>query len=93
MTEAGSLLDSVRFVKYCTSHKLNPGFVAEHLAFEGKAIVNKVLIEGPAFMGMTLNMFNVRLCPYDEKIYPAMEAGFIKAISAEEFKAFPAGTV
>lgn len=93
MTEAGRLLDSVRFVKYCTSHKLNPGFVAEHLVFEGKAIVNKVLIEGPAFMGMKLNMFNGRLCPDDEKLYPAMEVGSIKATSAEEVKEVPAGTV
>lgn len=82
MTEAKRLMDSVRFITYCKDLGLNPGHVAEHLVFEGKSIVNQVLMEGPAFIGEKLNMFKGRICSDDQKIFPVQKGGLEKKDSS-----------
>lgn len=40
------ILDSRRFEKICNESGLNPQIIAQHLVFEGKAMVEQVLAEG-----------------------------------------------
>ncbi len=40
------ILDSKRFEKICNEGGLDPRIIAEHLVFEGKAMVEQVLAEG-----------------------------------------------
>ena len=40
------ILDSRRFEKICNECGLNPQIIAQHLVFEGKAMVEQVLAEG-----------------------------------------------
>ena len=40
------ILDSRRFEKICNERGLNPQIIAQHLVFEGKAMVEQVLAEG-----------------------------------------------
>lgn len=41
-----TLLDSRRFCKECVDYGCNPAYVAEHIVFEGSAMVRKVLKSG-----------------------------------------------
>ena len=63
--EASILTDSIRFNKACKDWMLEPQNVAEHLVFEGKATINKVLKEGLASFGEKARMFVAPL--YDDK--------------------------
>ena len=44
--QTSTLLDSRRFCKECVDYGCNPAFVAEHIVFEGSAMVRRVLKEG-----------------------------------------------
>ena len=44
--QTSMLLDSRRFCKECVDYGCNPAFVAEHIVFEGSAMVRKVLKSG-----------------------------------------------
>ena len=55
--ERDKLLDSHRFCKECKSRSLKPENVADHVVCEGKAIVNKVLLNGILPLGERVQMY------------------------------------
>lgn len=68
-TEAYVLLDSKRFCSDCDKKKANPEYVAEHLVFEGKKVVAKVLKEGVVNYGENIVKFNAPLFIDNENLY------------------------
>lgn len=44
--QTSTLLDSRRFCKECVDYGCNPAFVAEHIVFEGSAMVRRILKDG-----------------------------------------------
>ena len=44
--QTSTQLDSRRFCKECVDYGCNPAFVAEHIVFEGSAMVRRILKEG-----------------------------------------------
>jgi len=68
-TEANALLDSKRFCSECESKKAKPEYVAEHLVFEGKKVVAKVLKEGVINYGENIIKFNGSLFIDKENLY------------------------
>ena len=68
-TEADVLLDSKRFCFECESKKANPRYVAEHLVFEGKKVVEKVRKEGVINYGENIVKFNGPLFIDKENLY------------------------
>lgn len=67
--ERDRLLDSAKFIKFCTSENLNPVYVADNILFEGKSYVNRVLNEGPQFLKERLYMFNCPLWKDTENLF------------------------
>ncbi len=67
--EANVLLDSKRFCNDCEEKGLNEKFVAEHLVFEGKATVAKVLRDGVKSFGERVMKFNAPLFHDVENLY------------------------
>jgi hypothetical protein len=64
--ESKRLLDSRNFHDYCESKELVPQHVAEHVAFEGSSVINKVLRNGiEAVLGDKALMFGKAL--YEDK--------------------------
>lgn len=59
--EAKDLLDSIRFNETCRKLGLDPGNVAQHIIFEGKAVKNKVLLNGLDDMGELIKAFDAPL--------------------------------
>ena len=58
--ERDRLLDSGRFSAACKARDLEPRNVADHVVFEGKGQVRRVLEEGLQALGENVQMFN---CP------------------------------
>ena len=67
--ERDRLIDSKRFCADCESRKLTPSDVADHVVFEGKGMVNKVLKDGLQVMGENAQMFNCPLWEDTESLY------------------------
>ena len=63
--ERDRLLDSAKFNKACRDLSLEPAYVADHVLFEGKANIDKVLKEGLQVMGESVHMFKTPL--WDDK--------------------------
>ena len=63
--EASILTDSIRFNDACKAWGLEPQNVAEHIVFEGKSTLNKVLKDGLISFGEKARMFVAPL--YDDK--------------------------
>ena len=59
--ERDRLVDSTKFCNACHALELNPEYVADHIVFEGKSLVNKVLKEGLQVVGEKVHMFNAPL--------------------------------
>lgn len=62
-TQAARLVDSKRFEKCCRDNRLDVQAVAEHVAFEGNAMVNRVIRNG---LEVT---FGERIMMYQRPIY------------------------
>lgn len=67
--EANTLVDSVRFQKYCTEHSMEARYVAEHIVFEGKGVKEDVLKKGVQILGEKVRMFNAPLYVDKERIF------------------------
>ena len=59
--ERDRLIDSAKFNEACHRLGLEPVYVADHVLFEGKANIDKVLKEGLQVMGESAHMFNSAL--------------------------------
>ena len=69
--ERERLTDSSRFCKACEALGLVSANVADHVVFEGKGIVEKVLKEGLQVVGEKVHMFNAPLWKDSQKLYTA----------------------
>ena len=56
--ERERLVDSKRFCETCMALRLAHNDVADHVVFEGKGVVEKVLKEGLQIVGEKVHMFN-----------------------------------
>ena len=72
--ERDRLVDSKRFCEDCVALHLIPEDVADHVVFEGKGILEKVLKEGlmPA-VGEKVHMFNLPLWEDSQGLYTAKD--------------------
>jgi hypothetical protein len=69
-THAARLVDSKRFRKCCEDRGLNIQSVAEHVVFEGSAVVNRVIRYGvDAILGERIMMFNTPIYKDEAKLY------------------------
>ena len=91
--ERERLTDSKRFSSACEAKGLKPTEVADHVVFEGKAIVEKVLKEGLQILGDKVQMFNCPLWkdqfnlfsqPAEQQTPAAPEQEVIKGAVADE---------
>ena len=69
--ERERLVDSNRFRDACKNLRLAHNDVADHVVFEGKGVVEKVLKEGLQIVGEKVRMFNKPLWDDTEKLYQA----------------------
>ena len=69
--ERERLVDSNRFRDACKNVRLVHNDVADHVVFEGKGVVEKVLKEGLQVLGEKVHMFNKPLWKDSEKLYTA----------------------
>ena len=69
--ERERLVDSKRFCDACKAMELACNDVADHVVFEGKGVVEKVLKEGLQVVGEKVHMFNKPLWKDTEKLYKA----------------------
>lgn len=67
--ERDCLTDSKRFCIACENLGQVPQNVADHVVFEGKSVVNKVLKEGLQVLGENVRMFNESLWADSQKLY------------------------
>jgi hypothetical protein len=67
--ERERLIDSKRFNDACLALKLDPVNVADHVVFEGKGILEKVLKEGLQVLGEQVRMFNAPIWEDTESLY------------------------
>ncbi len=67
--ERERLLDSKRFEEACIAINLKPEDVADHVLFEGKAILEKVLREGLQVIGEKARMFKAPLWEDKQSLY------------------------
>lgn len=63
LKESKRLTNLIDFNEYCHSLQRNPAFVAQHVAFEGSGVVNKVMRYGVE------SMLGDRILAYDEPLY------------------------
>ena len=63
LTESKRLTNLIDFNEYCHSLQRNPAFVAQHVAFEGSGVVNKVIRYGVE------SALGDRILAYDEPLY------------------------
>lgn len=68
-TERERLVDSIKFSKACKALELDPVNVADHVVFEGKGVLEKVLKEGLQVVGEKAHMFNAPLWKDTENLY------------------------
>lgn len=71
--ERERLVDSTRFCDACSRLGLNHDEVADHIVFEGKATVNKVLKDGLQVVGEKVHMFNYPLWTDAQNLYSSKE--------------------
>ena len=67
--ERDRLTDSKRFCLACETLGLEPKNVADHVVFEGKAVLEKVLKNGLQVLGEKVRMFNEPLWVDSEDLY------------------------
>ena len=67
--ERERLTDSKRFCDACEALKLVPEEVADHVVFEGKGTLEKVLKEGLQVLGENVHMFNKPIWSDSESLY------------------------
>lgn len=67
--ERERLTDSKRFCRECEAKGLVPENVADHIVFEGKAVVETVLKEGLQVLGDKVQMFNCHLWQDTQKLF------------------------
>ena len=67
--ERERLVDSKRFCETCMALRLAHNDVADHVVFEGKGVVEKVLKEGLQIVGEKVHMFNAPLWKDTENLY------------------------
>ena len=72
--ERDRLTDSKRFCSACEDLGLNPINVADHVVFEGKSILEKVLKNGLQVLGENVRMFNGPLWVDSEDLYKKEDA-------------------
>lgn len=65
------LLDSRRFCNECLQKNYNPAIVAEHIVFEGSAVMRRVLKEG------VINVLGESIRLYDKRFTPGDTARFV----------------
>ena len=65
------LLDSRRFCNECLQKNYNPAIVAEHIVFEGSAVMRRVLKEG------VINVLGESIRLYDKRFTPDKTARFV----------------
>lgn len=63
LKESKRLTNLIDFNEYCHSLQRNPAFVAQHVAFEGSGVVNKVMRYGVE------RVLGDRILAYDEPLY------------------------
>lgn len=63
LKESKRLTNLIDFNEYCHSLQRNPAFVAQHVAFEGSGVVNKVMRYGVE------SVLGDRILAYDEPLY------------------------
>lgn len=63
LKESKRLTNLIDFNEYCHSLQRNPAFVAQHVAFEGSGVVNKVMRYGIE------SVLGDRILAYDEPLY------------------------
>ena len=72
-TERDRLTDSIRFNDSCKALGLVPEYVADHVVFEGKRVVERVLKEGLQVVGEKVHMFNAPLWKDTQGLYGKTE--------------------
>lgn len=69
-TQAERLVDSKKFEKRCSERKLNVQAVAEHVVFDGSAVLNRVIRNGlEATLGERIMMYNSPIYKDEAKLY------------------------
>ena len=81
LKESKRLTNLIDFNEYCHSLQRNPAFVAQHVAFEGSGVVNKVMRYGVE------SVLGDRILAYDEPLFKTVK---VRALLAE---AKPAKTI
>ena len=81
--ERERLLDSQRFNKECKNRGLEPKNVADHVVCEGKAMVNKVLLNGLQPLGERVQMYHSPLWEDTFSLYTNAETKSSKEGSDE----------
>lgn len=81
--ERERLLDSQRFNKECKNRGLEPKNVADHVVCEGKAMVNKVLLNGLQLLGERVQMYHSPLWEDTFSLYANAETKSSKEDSDE----------
>ena len=69
--ERERLTDSKKFCDACEDLRLKPANVADHIVFEGKAVLEKVLKEGIQVVGEKVHMFHAPLWKDSQNLYDA----------------------
>ena len=80
MTQAGKLMDSMRYLRDCANLGVSPMNVAEHIVFLGSATINKVLKNGVEnTLARDLELYVDRLSSESANVFRAkMESGLSK---------------
>ena len=68
-TERERLTDSKRFCDTCKALGLVPAYVADHIVFEGKGTLEKVLKDGLQVLGDNVKMFNAQIWEDRENLF------------------------
>ena len=69
-THAARLVDSKKFDKCCVDRGLSVQAVAEHVTFEGSAVLNRVIRNGAeAILGERIMMFKSPICRDEAHLY------------------------
>ena len=87
--ERERLTDSSRFCKACEGLGLVAVNVADHIVFEGKGVVEKVLKEGLQVVGEKVHMFNAPLWKDTEELYTAKDGDAVAKPDVAEVEPAP----
>ena len=72
--ERDRLLDSNRFKNECNELSMSAEYVADHIVFEGKSMVNNVLFNGISVLGEHIRMFNTPILVDSQQLYEPAKA-------------------